>query len=175
MDLLWRRFANGYLHSKCGKRWGFCRHMRRRPVPRHDPTDPNNTVPEGHQGCNTCGEIKPLTAFAKSKSKKNGICTRCKDCTNKAHLNRRYGHGAAETKERLFKKQSGRCAICKGTTASMQRGDSKWALDHCHKTGRIRGVLCHRCNLTLGYLEQHEFDIEPFRQYADTVRKNLQD
>jgi hypothetical protein len=36
------------------------------------------------------------------------------------------------------------CGIC---------GEPSVRLDHCHRTGRVRGGLCHRCNLGLGYYE----------------------
>ena len=50
-----------------------------------------------------------------------------------------------ETVSRLLVKQHGRCAICGDVfrTDSYTRG---WRLDHCHKTGKIRGLLCNDCN-----------------------------
>lgn len=44
--------------------------------------------------------------------------------------------------------QNGRCAICK------QESDKKLVVDHDHKTGAVRGLLCVRCNLGLGYIEK---------------------
>lgn len=49
--------------------------------------------------------------------------------------------------------QNGRCAIClremlnEGTTATSVNAD------HCHRTGRTRGLLCHKCNVILGHYE----------------------
>lgn len=48
---------------------------------------------------------------------------------------------------KLFIKQNGNCAIC-GINQSQLK--SKLAVDHCHKTGRIRGLLCFNCNTNLG-------------------------
>lgn len=48
--------------------------------------------------------------------------------------------------ERLVKAQGGGCAICKKPCSSGR----KLAVDHDHKTGRIRGLLCSNCNLGLG-------------------------
>lgn len=42
----------------------------------------------------------------------------------------------------LLNKQAGLCAICRGL------GPLK--VDHCHSTGRVRGLLCHSCNVALG-------------------------
>ena len=47
----------------------------------------------------------------------------------------------------LFSSQEGRCAICK-TDTPKGRG---WQTDHCHKTNKIRGILCHHCNSLLGH------------------------
>lgn len=51
---------------------------------------------------------------------------------------------------KLFKAQKGKCAIC-GTTDPGQ-GKKHLCVDHCHKTGAIRGLLCHQCNRALGLL-----------------------
>ena len=125
--------------------------------------------------CTGCGEIKPLSEFWRNKKKKHGRSARCIVCSKAAKLNRLYGPGAAEKKAKLFKEQGGRCAICQSDTAAMNREHQELVLDHCHITDRIRGVLCHVCNLMLGYLEKRDFNVEPFRRYAGTVRKNLQD
>lgn len=46
----------------------------------------------------------------------------------------------------LFKKQDKSCAICKSKTS----GARGFSTDHCHKTGKVRGILCHSCNTSLG-------------------------
>jgi hypothetical protein len=50
--------------------------------------------------------------------------------------------------EALFKRQRRRCAICRTAKPDARR----WATDHDHRTGKVRGILCHRCNLALGWL-----------------------
>lgn len=54
--------------------------------------------------------------------------------------------------EELLKKQNGGCGIC-GKQVSWRTGDRKkyrLAVDHDHKTGAIRGLLCGGCNIALG-------------------------
>jgi len=43
--------------------------------------------------------------------------------------------------------QIGQCKICKGASTRLS---GALDVDHCHKTGKVRGLLCHRCNLFLG-------------------------
>lgn len=49
---------------------------------------------------------------------------------------------------RMLAVQGGRCAICQTETPG-GRGE-RWHIDHCHKTDRVRGLLCHNCNIGLG-------------------------
>jgi len=52
---------------------------------------------------------------------------------------------------RMFKAQRGRCAICRSKDSG-QRSKRHLCVDHDHKTGKVRGLLCHRCNRGLGLL-----------------------
>lgn len=49
--------------------------------------------------------------------------------------------------ELLFSVQNGACAICRGQNNSGRA----LCVDHCHKTGQVRGLLCGACNAKLGY------------------------
>lgn len=62
-----------------------------------------------------------------------------KDLTRRQHI------------EELTKKQDGLCAIC-DSQFSYKR---KRVVDHCHKTGDIRGLLCYNCNLGLGMFKDN--------------------
>jgi len=55
--------------------------------------------------------------------------------------------------EQLMNEQQGQCAICDRTQPSdrMKDIDRPFALDHNHATGKLRGLLCGRCNKGLGY------------------------
>lgn len=59
----------------------------------------------------------------------------------------------------LLEAQGGVCAICKKPeTIKNQNGEVRsLAVDHDHSTGRVRGLLCFRCNVELGILENREF------------------
>lgn len=64
-------------------------------------------------------------------------------------LRRNYGIGLADW-EVLLEEQGRRCAICRSDSPSSSKG---WHTDHDHASGRVRGILCHPCNTTLGRLE----------------------
>lgn len=49
----------------------------------------------------------------------------------------------------LLKKQNKSCAICR---IKLRMDRKQYAIDHCHKTKIIRGILCHRCNLGIGFM-----------------------
>lgn len=68
------------------------------------------------------------------------------------HLKRSYGI-AEEQYDKMFKRQQGKCLICQQEETSLWRGTvRRLAIDHCHKTGKVRGLLCQRCNMALGLL-----------------------
>lgn len=68
---------------------------------------------------------------------------------NEAHMRHKYGITMADF-EALLAKQGGVCAICAGE----HRGVGKRLhIDHCHESGKIRGLLCSPCNTAIGLLD----------------------
>lgn len=68
-------------------------------------------------------------------------------------LKRKYGLTDAQFTD-LFNKQDGKCAICK----RIPEGRTRWGrlnVDHCHITGKVRGLLCSHCNTVLGYMDDN--------------------
>ena len=64
-------------------------------------------------------------------------------------LKTKYGLSLEDFKG-LLKKQDGRCAICK--VKGQESVTRLLCVDHCHKTGEVRGLLCTKCNSGIGYL-----------------------
>lgn len=52
-----------------------------------------------------------------------------------------------EQYDSILENQNNCCAICKTDTPS---GKGRFHVDHCHDTKKVRGLLCHHCNLALG-------------------------
>lgn len=68
----------------------------------------------------------------------------------KQGIGRKYG----VTPERyifMFKQQGGRCKIC----GARPKKSRRLAIDHCHETNKIRGLLCSPCNTALGLFQDN--------------------
>ena len=87
-------------------------------------------------------------ARAKAKAHYHGN----KDRHRNTRLLRKYGISLVEY-DALFVAQGGRCAICGRERPT--RGDQMLHVDHCHRTGKVRGLLCSPCNTVLGFLEDN--------------------
>lgn len=72
------------------------------------------------------------------------------------HLRRHYGI-TLQQYEKLLAQQNGTCALCKKPETIVNRTGRKTSLlavDHCHKSGKVRGLLCFRCNTAVGVIEK---------------------
>lgn len=112
-----------------------------------------NTTSETKR-CSSCKQTFPLSSFTKDKTRKDGLSCRCKSCkkestrkyqtpeyTQKIRLKSRYGI----TPDDAANIKSNGCQLCGSF--------SKLCIDHNHKTGEVRGCLCHLCNVALGNYE----------------------
>lgn len=64
------------------------------------------------------------------------------------HLQRKFGLSLADY-NKMLADQGGVCKLCGGVTP----GGMRLAVDHDHNTGKVRGLLCQRCNVHLGWYE----------------------
>lgn len=146
-----------------------------------------------HKVCAECGIDKPINDFWKRGSpRKDGTYAYrhyCKECGIEARLHKYHNEGGKEKqKERSFKhnmkrygitpeiykelheQQGGKCAICESETVSRARATYNLFVDHCHTTGKIRGLLCHHCNAGLGYFKDNEKTLQKAIEYLDENR-----
>lgn len=122
--------------------------------------------------CRHCGE--PLVGRRRDSKWCSERCARSANkliyaATKRRHnLKAKYGldEGAYQ---RMVRMQRGRCAICRGNDP--KRPDGKWAVDHDHVTGQVRGLLCSKCNTGIGQLRD---DPEIIAAAARYVRKHRQ-
>lgn len=128
-----------------------------------DARDRNDQIPLDAAGqdlevktCPTCKITKPLGEFVKNRSQPNGHGSYCRPCNaarNAAYVRRRYGGyshyrlmskygiGRADV-DAMIEMQGGLCPICEKRPAVH--------VDHDHRTGQVREILCELCNGTLG-------------------------
>jgi hypothetical protein len=123
--------------------------------------------------CTICKKDKEEHLFYKAHSTKNGFLKRCIECylsnqrnaydklkktltveefklkRRKKQLKSCYGLSLEEYDKRL-EKQNFKCAICETHEKDAPKG--LLFVDHCHKTEKVRGLLCHRCNTALGHV-----------------------
>jgi translation initiation factor 2 beta subunit (eIF-2beta)/eIF-5 len=65
--------------------------------------------------------------------------------------------------EKLKKDQNNKCKICnKPERATQSNRIKRLAIDHCHTTGKVRGLLCHSCNVRLSFIEKYKTQINDY-------------
>ena len=138
--------------------------------------------------CACCGEVKPTTEFIKRKSREKwGFNSYCKACKKKKHHEyyldntekckklarnrdlKKYGI-TLEDQEQMLREQNNKCAIC-GKEIFLFGSSKKLTahVDHDHKTGKVRGLLCDKCNRGLGFFRDNE---EYLINAASYLKKN---
>lgn len=80
----------------------------------------------------------------------------------RSDLKRRYGMTESDLAA-MLERQEGRCAIC-GINGGAVGG---LKVDHCHTSGRVRGLLCALCNTGLGMFEDDEHRMHRAAAYLD--------
>jgi hypothetical protein len=122
--------------------------------------------------CPCCGETKPAADFAVRKTGRPGhLVAHCKACNlqkqkvrkrrdptiyerveRRSKLKRQYNLSLEEY-DAMFEAQGFACAICKTTTPGART--KHFHVDHCHTTGVVRGLLCHKCNRGIGLFDDN--------------------
>lgn len=119
--------------------------------------------------CPNCGEDRPSTLFIRSKQPQAGYPSWCKDCRityrqarnqplsvaeRDWRLQQRYGLTYDEY-ETMAEQQNNLCMICQQPETQVKQGELiRLAVDHNHMTGKVRGLLCRRCNSALGLVRE---------------------
>ena len=109
--------------------------------------------------CNKCGFTgQKGKYFARTSVKGLYQYSHCKKGQQAATRAWRYGMTVDEMNALL--ESSTHCGVCKGEFT-----DNRKVIDHCHSTGKVRGVLCDPCNTTLGHLEKTEDSLMNYIKY----------
>ena len=91
--------------------------------------------------------------------KKNGEAYyTCKKCARDGNIRRNYkGMNSMEDYNKMHEAQNGLCAICNLPNSSKSNNKKtikSLAVDHCHKTNKVRELLCQNCNTGIGYFKE---------------------
>lgn len=130
--------------------------------------------------CNLCNEKKATREMSKSC---NTFCKKCSSAKSKkwaidnpnvwerqkrkSHLKKKYGI-TIDDYDKMVIQQNNSCAICEGVLID-SRG-FRPHVDHCHETGKVRGVLCGDCNKALGMFKD---SIERIQKAYNYLLKNI--
>jgi len=138
--------------------------------------------------CTKCKEEKHLSEFSKDRAKKSGRTSQCKKCKNdymklfrknnpelckkylkKSTLKMIFGLSLQEY-NKILSSQNYRCAICgKKEKRKLNGKICSLSVDHDHKTGKIRGLLCNDCNNGIGRMKD---DISLLENAISYLRRN---
>lgn len=114
--------------------------------------------------CRSCGYFRPPSDFYHRHDMPTKRRTQCKDCMSLERLGITYREYRA-----MLEAQDGGCKIC-GATVETRGKRGRLAVDHCHSTLKIRGVLCHRCNSLLGYVDDSPELLRRAADYLDASK-----
>lgn len=127
--------------------------------------------------CSHCKNILEINNFSKCEiSSRYPYCTKCRSLSSRIsklknretyekykinirikqrekYLIKKYGLNLEQYKK-IHDDQNGLCKICHNPETSLQPNGKEikdLCVDHCHKTGKVRGLLCHSCNAGIGH------------------------
>ena len=123
--------------------------------------------------CTTCLCEKPLEEFASmGKGKKRAKCKPClaaqkreyyKNNPDKAHQrNLKTFYGITKQDFQKMCEEQGEACACCGKVAPLN-------VDHCHITGKVRGLLCTNCNFALGHFKDN---VEVIQKAIDYLKEH---
>lgn len=116
-----------------------------------------HVIVNGEKICGSCLEMRPVESFGPDKRNPSRLNYSCKRCVSAASVLRsrksqlliKYGLTPDQYDE-MLKAQNGVCKICKQPPGLGSTKGNVLYVDHCHESNKIRGLLCHHCNLMLG-------------------------
>lgn len=170
----------------CARRrvgWGLCglhyARMRRSgsAAPTHRSQARAETLSaDGTRTCFKCGERKPFTldhfySDHRSPGELKGTCKECcRAAVRRSTLPLRYGIDESAYIA-LIDSQAGRCALCRVGLDGVSKVTTPH-VDHCHATGKVRGILCHHCNVLLGHAKDSADLLQSAINYLRSANAN---
>jgi hypothetical protein len=154
----------------------------------HGPQDPRLLDPE-RRPCRDCKQVKPLSEFGPMGKGPLGKRYACRPCDalkaqrerarwdtdpqlrqrrletqRRSYVKQAYGADGLLADERISRGEP--CDVC----GQHPEGKRAMAIDHCHVTGRVRGILCKDCNLVLGWMKDDPARLRALADYVEHAR-----
>ena len=112
--------------------------------------------------CTRCGLEKTKREFSFRKESKDGLSASCSVCSKnylaKWNKTKKYNLEDGDYATMVLN-QNGGCGIC-GATQPSEGLKKGLEIDHCHTTGKVRGLLCPPCNRAIGLLKDNPVLLE---------------
>lgn len=109
--------------------------------------------------CRGCRNTQQAKLYATNP----GVRVRMKNVARARSLKKAYNISAADY-DAMFAAQEGKCRICR--TKAARHLD----VDHCHTTGRVRGLLCWNCNIAIGHFKDSPVLLQRAIDYLTTEK-----
>ncbi len=119
--------------------------------------------------CENCKEYKARTDFTDMNIQSKDICNGCKRNKQRDTYYKENYDITLEEYNDFYINQDGRCFIC---TEHQSRLSKRLAVDHNHKTGKVRGLLCSKCNTALGLLQDNISNVYRMLLYLKASESN---
>lgn len=111
--------------------------------------------------------VRRAVVLAKNAETRRADPARARRWARNSSIRSKYGLEPEDVR-RMLEEQDCLCAICRNVHLSGADAEPP-VVDHCHATGKVRGLLCARCNHALGHLRDNP---ETARRAADYLERN---
>jgi len=118
----------------------------------------------GQKKCFGCERILDIQNFGKHSKCKDGYNPRCIECARDKQLKLSYGISLKDYNS-ILDSQEYKCKICGKKREEFEIVGKKLFVDHCHKTGKVRGILCTKCNTGIGMFDDSIENLEAAISY----------
>lgn len=158
--------------------WRFAKEVGDRPTPKHKlftadetkPLGPNNFVWKESLIQMVPGEDRRTYEARRSRAARAIDKEGYREYDIKKHYKKKYGI-TLDDYNAMLHAQGGVCAICGQPEMRIMRGKvAALSVDHCHTTGKVRGLLCNRCNIGLQMFKDNVELIQKASEYLKSQR-----
>lgn len=133
---------------------------------------PNLPDENGYKICRKCNKNQPIenyncSGYHKDNGGKSVFCKKCARIRKYKHM---YGLSFEEYIQ-ILEEQNYKCKVCGITEEELGK---YLCVDHCHSSGKIRGILCGNCNTALGFAKDSIYNLKKMIEYLEEYKNDSQ-